>query len=351
MIVNKIPAPTWNFLRMNDATVEDVKLHTVAKFEADIPTGIMATKQQSFSLDGKTGLGEEMAKLVAENAAEIDVLSVAADIVVDEPARLTFAYENNGTALNAFELRVEDKAEMTVVMDFTSDKTASGDAGILTRYEVGNEAKLTLIQIQRLGSGYRFLNDIGGTVGEKGSFDLVQIVLGGKATYMGAFTALPDRKANLNTDIAYLLKDDETLDMNYVADHTGRKTTCDIKVSGVLRDRSQKLFRGTIDFHRGCGGSVGAELEDVLLMDETVRNKTIPIILCDEEDVEGAHGASIGKVDENVLFYLRSRGISEEEIYEMMARAKVETVLSKVKDLHTAESVRRSLGNCEKQGE
>ena len=44
-------------------------------------------------------------------------------------------------------------------------------------------------------------------------------------------------------------------------------------------------------------------------------NQTIPLILCEEEDVEGNHGATIGKLDEELLFYLESRGIPEAEVY------------------------------------
>ena len=82
-------------------------------------------------------------------------------------------------------------------------------------------------------------------------------------------------------------------------------------VNGVLRDSSQKTFRGTIDFKTGSSGAVGAETEDVLLLGETVVNKTVPLILCAEEDVKGSHGATIGQLDEEMLFYLGSRGISE----------------------------------------
>ena len=49
-----------------------------------------------------------------------------------------------------------------------------------------------------------------------------------------------------------------------------------------------------------------------------VVNQTIPLILCEEEDVEGNHGATIGKLDEELLFYLESRGMSEEAVYEMV---------------------------------
>ena len=128
--------------------------------------------------------------------------------------------------------------------------------------------------------------------------------------YQGCQTELLGNESSLQSDIGYLLQDDQRLDMNYVALHEGKRTNSEINASGVLKDASSKLFRGTIDFQHGSAESVGAEKEDVLLMGDDVVNQTIPLILCAEEDVEGNHGASIGELDEKTLFYLACRTAS-----------------------------------------
>ena len=79
-------------------------------------------------------------------------------------------------------------------------------------------------------------------------------------------------------------------------------------------------------------GSKGAETENVLLLGDDVENKTIPLILCAEEDVVGNHGATIGKPDEELLFYLESRGIPAQECYNMLAAAKLLAVCGKIPD-------------------
>ena len=95
---------------------------------------------------------------------------------------------------------------------------------------------------------------------------------------------------------------------------------------------SSKIFKGTIDFVNGSAGAVGAENEDVLLIGEKVVNKTVPLILCAEEDVEGSHGASIGRVDEANIFYMQSRGIDEEEAKRIMIKARLESVARMIPD-------------------
>ena len=68
-------------------------------------------------------------------------------------------------------------------------------------------------------------------------------------------------------------------------------------------------------------------------MDETVHNQSIPVILCSEEDVVGNHGATIGRLDENLMFYLESRGLERDELTEMMAKAKIDNVIRKIPDI------------------
>ena len=78
------------------------------------------------------------------------------------------------------------------------------------------------------------------------------------------------------------------------------------------------------DFKNGCAGSKGNEMEEVLLLSPKAVNKSIPVILCDEEDVEGEHGSTIGRLSKEVLFYMQSRGISEAEAEKIMSRAKIQ---------------------------
>ena len=93
--------------------------------------------------------------------------------------------------------------------------------------------------------------------------------------------------------------------------------------------RACKLFRGTIDLLPEAAPRAprASEQENVLLLGDGVVNQTIPLILCGEEDVEGNHGATIGRLDEKMLFYLASRGIPEEAARNLLARARIEAVV------------------------
>ena len=130
-------------------------------------------------------------------------------------------------------------------------------------------------------------------------------------------------------------------DMNYVVNHYGKKSECKMSVKGTLKDSSQKTYRGTIDFKNGCSGAIGDEQEDTLLLSPTVVNKSLPVILCDEEDVSGEHGATIGRLSEEVLFYMKSRGIAKNVAENIIARAKIQSVVSLIPDEQTVELIQK----------
>ncbi|MBE5896842.1 MAG: SufD family Fe-S cluster assembly protein [Lachnospiraceae bacterium] len=348
--INKIPSPTWNWLQMNEVKVENVQTYNKQNGETYItktetPDAVNHTVEDEFDVDVATGMGNEVANILGDAT----VHTFATEEVENEPVVIEYKFPQ-GVSASKVQLKVSSNAEMIVVQDFASDisEQESGDAAdnneinkseaaVETRYDIAAGGHLTLIQIQHLQKGMRFYNNIGGNQEAEGGFTLIQLVVGGDESYYGCFAGLQGHKSTFENRIAYLLSGTDKLDMNYDIDHTGTKTVSDVLVSGVMRDASKKLFRGTIDFHRGCAGAKGSELEDVLLMDEAVRNQTIPVILCDEEDVEGSHGASIGKLDEKMMFYMKSRGIPEEGIYEMMAKAKIDSIVNEI----PLESVRR----------
>ena len=241
-----------------------------------------------------------------------------------------------GPAAGELRFQAEAGADLTVVLDLTASGDTSGAlAALRTRAAVERDAVLRLAVLQRLDQQDTLFHDLGVRCGENARFEYVRLVLGGGTTYDGCSVALAGDRSAFAADIGYRVGSEGLLDMNCEAVHTGRRTVCAIRAAGVLRDHARKLFRGTIDFRKGCSGSVGNETEDVLLMDRTVRNSTAPAILCGEEDVEGNHGATIGRLDEALIYYLESRGMTREDIYALCARTRVDAVIRRIPDRET----------------
>lgn len=343
IIINRIPAPTYRWLGMNEVQTESFG-GVEAAADVEVPNGISAAESK-FRTDGiATGMGEAFDELFAA-AKEIKQrqFAVSRDSRVSEPLFLSYDLDGGASVLAPVFLTVGDGAACTVIVRVDAKDHAAARFASQVRARIGKQAKLTLIEVVTAPEKEVFC-DIGVEAGEGGSFRLVQLFLSGWQIFSGCRCELVGGRSAMEADIAYQVSGNDQLDMNYIANHLGEKTTSRMNVSGVLRDRAKKLFRGTIDFKRGAKGAVGNEQEDVLLIDDNVVNQTIPLILCAEEDVEGNHGATIGRLAEDLLFYLRSRGMDTEEIYEMMARARIDAVADKIAGGQTREHIRKFLG-------
>lgn len=220
-----------------------------------------------------------------------------------------------------------------------------GDEGVTNvNITAENGAAVKLVQVFDVQG--TAVSNVRAKIGENAKFELVQLYLGGDVV-SGIAADLNGRKAHFDADFGYLLNDSDSLDIELTANHYGRKTLSEINAKGVLNGSAEKVFKGTIDFKNGAVGAVGSEKEEVLLMSETAVNKTVPLILCAEEDVEGSHGASIGRLDEKQVFYMQSRGISEEKIYELAAQAKLKQILDKIDDETAVKRIKERLGRGE----
>ncbi len=235
------------------------------------------------------------------------------------------------------EYRIESGGDELIIQYNDSDNSSKRTELILDP-----NAKVRLVRV--FDRPEPAVSELKAVIAEGAELELTELYIGGRDTVSGIDVRLDGRRASFKADIAYTLSDEEKLDINLVAEHNGKKSTSEIAVGGVLSDRAAKVFKGTIDFKQGASGAVGSEREEVLLLSENVVNKTVPVILCAEEDVEGNHGATIGRIDERHIFYMKSRGIPEEKIYELTARSRLMRVIKQIESSETQKQIFEALG-------
>ena len=282
ILINRLPTRTWNRLGVNETalTWEDA---------ADLGSEQVTAAGQTVRLD-ISGDGTYSEKRVDIHAPE-------------------------GQTVTVFEtLRSEDKLL------------------VRTELHVEKNARVRLVQIQNMAQGSLLRLENNGRCAENAQVELIQILLGRGDVYSDGHFALNGTGAGFQAGIGYLGQKQQTVDLNLVVDHWGQKTTSEINAAGALKDDARKIFRGTIDFKRGSAGSVGNEQETVLMLGDGAVNKTVPLILCAEENVVGNHGATIGELDEDTLFYFESRGISAAEAENIMACAAIERLARTLQD-------------------
>lgn len=324
MTINRLPSPTWSWLHMNESSLSEIEQENRnATFSADVPKTVRYSRGRRGLEALPGGMGEDMETFTACVDAQRFVIEEGNK--EKDPLLLHLSYEEDANGIHAVELYALENSVSTVIMDYTS-RGQRGTGAVSTKVQVGKNAKVLLVQVQLLGEEFIHLNDVGTWCDEGGSVEVIQLFLGAKETYSGWKSIMSGDESHAVVKIAYMGRKKQKIDMNYVIDHEGRKTESKIMVHGVLKEQAKKLFRGTIDFKTGCIDAEGEETEDVLLLGEDVVNQTIPLILCGEERVQGNHGATIGKLDEEMLFYICSRGMTKEAAINQVAMGRIEAL-------------------------
>lgn len=263
----------------------------------------------------------------------LKVITTKKGVKVDKPVKITYrAGEDN--SLNSHIIYVSEGSELTLIEVFESENTENL-LGLQTRVYVCENASIKLVRVNLLSESTDHFDDLGFHLENDAKAELVQLELGGKRSYVGVRTELVGRKSEYRSATGYLCKGDSLLDMNFVTNEWGKKVSSNMDASGVLLDNSTKVYRGTIDFKEGAKGASGFEKEDTLLFSLSIINKSVPLILCHEEDVEGDHGATIGRIDEKLLFYIKSRGIDEKAAKQLMTEAYINAVTEQIGDDET----------------
>ena len=150
-----------------------------------------------------------------------------------------------------------------------------------------------------------------------------------------------DSAADFNA--VYFGDGNRKLDFNYVIRQRGKRTCATMNVRGALKDRCDKIFRGTLDFQRGSKGSTGRELEEVTILSPGTRNRSVPLMLAAEDEVDGHHAVSVGRLDEEKIFYLMSRGLDDSEAERLIVEAAFNPVVEKIPDENLRDKILENL--------
>ena len=166
---------------------------------------------------------------------------------------------------------------------------------------------------------------------EKSSnIDYTIVDFGGKNSITNYYSNLIGDSSNNTLNSIYLGRENQLFDLNYIGELRGQKSNINIEVQGALKDNAQKHFKGTIDFKKGCKKAKGNENESCMLLSDTAKSMALPMLLCSEEDVEGNHSTSSGKIGKKELFYIMSRGFELKEARKLMVRAKFNKILENI---------------------
>ena len=336
VLINRANVPaaqTWNRLRANSLslTVPD---------HADAGTVYLPLPRLFERIE--CGMGQEVTDYVESQAFKSDFYNVPARTKREDPIVVAVSAAQNQCANTG--IIVREGAEATVVIaafagdasdggnaPAGNDASASDDAlptsAALTRIVVEAGAKLHLIEMLGVNEDQQHLESVGLEVHQDAAVDVKQYALGGSTIGLGLTANLVGARARLDLNNRYHATHEETLDINHLVRMRGTSTRAQLTESGVLNEAAKKTLRATIDLVRGAKDAQGNEIETVMILGDDVVNKTMPVILCDEDDVAGNHGATIGSVSPEQLDYLAARGLSRQAAEQLFVRALFEDAI------------------------
>ena len=186
---------------------------------------------------------------------------------------------------------------------------------------VADGAVLTHVRVQTEAIAAFHLATIYAAVAAGGTYDSFTLNVGGRITRAETHADLNGPGAVAHLNAAQLLTGTQHADFTSVVRHAAPKGTSRQTVKNVLAGRSRGVFQGRIEVARGAQGTDGYQMNRALLLSPDAEIDTKPELEIFADDVKCSHGATVGELDPEQLFYLRSRGIPDQEARAILVRA------------------------------
>ncbi|MFL0252230.1 Fe-S cluster assembly protein SufD [Clostridium neuense] len=355
--INNIPMRTWRWLGVNNITIDrtlpEPKEYTLSITDelenSEVKVELMKKDTSSkFLPSNYEGLNEASLEQCKNNYNTGIYVNSIIDRKATKPVFINYnADEKNDLIIDNNLIIAEENSEVTVVINYSSQTSAFHNG--LTQVYAKKGSIVNLIKIQELSDNSIHLDANVAKVEDNAVVNYVEVNLGSLFNVTNYRADLNGYKSNGNIHSIYLGDKERDIDINYLINHYGKETKSNIEARGALLDESKKVFKGTLDFKKGSVKSKGQEEEYTVLLSPNVKNRSVPILLCTEEDVDGQHAASAGRIDENRLFYIMSRGFSEAEAKKLIIEAAFNPIIDKIPSdelkSNISNSIRRKLSD------
>ena len=337
--INRLPILTYRYLKTNDTKIifAAPQVSAAADFSDKTYVNVGAEFPEDFE-------GASAETLAASLAGEKYTITIPSGMQAKLTIEIKLEEQHAGYA-GAYHFLLQKGAQLELVWKLSGTETAQSSY-LASYYELEEEAELKISKLQAdLGEAtlydQRFFK-----LGKSAQADVVSAELGGKQVIVHSRGNLNGDEAALTERTVYSGTGKQHLDLFYHIDHWGKKTVSLIDGKGALAGEAKKIFRSTLDFHRGCAGSAGEEGDYAVQLSPKAKNISLPLLLCTEDNVAGNHATSAGQVSEEDVYYLMSRGFSWEEarriIVESLMRPIIDSLDPSLQET-ALEEIRRKL--------
>jgi len=297
-------------------------------------------------LEGRLDIGGAPTHFAALNTALFTDglwIDVPAGVAIEEPIELAHAIPTSsepGVVYPRVLVTVGDHAELTLVETY-----ASSNRGQLTNSVVevalGRNAKMSHARVHE-NAGFQ-VGRVDVHQDAHSGYRSTVITLGGALLRFDVRCLLQGKGAECQLDGAYLVDGEDHVDHHTLVEHEASHCRSEQTYRGIASGKGTAVFDGIVVVHRDAQKTEAHQENRNLLLSETATVHTKPHLEIDADDVICSHGATVGSLDEDQLFYLRTRGIPEDLAHAMLTYAFLEAVVDRVAHEPTRERMREAL--------
>ncbi len=268
-------------------------------------------------------------------------LYVPRGVVLDRPLHHFAALSDGGSDLGHTLVVLEDGAEATLLSESASTHPQAGGLNCgAVEIIVGDNAHLRYVNLQDWGQGTWQFGHQKAIVGKDASIQWTVGALGSRLSKVNQHVVLAGAGANCQVNGVMFTENKQHLSLHTLQHHKAPHCTSDFLYKAALQDSSRTVWRGMIKVDPGAQKTDGYQRNDNLLLSTQARADSIPGLEIEADDVRCTHGSTSGRVDEELIFYARSRGFTRTEAIQMIVTGFFQQVFDRI----TIESVRNALG-------
>jgi Fe-S cluster assembly protein SufD len=224
----------------------------------------------------------------------------------------------------------EDQSEVSLVEHFTSPDGVSSLCLGAREFYAGQGARLKLVSVQEWGDRACHIGEDWARVGRDGRIDWVTLTLGGKVSKMMVGSDVCEPNANAYLSGVFFAEGDQHFDQRTLQLHSAPDTYSNLLYKGAVKDRGHSVYQGVINAKPGAIRVDAYQMNNNLILNEGARADSLPGLEIDADDLKCSHGATMGALDPEQVFYLRSRGLGETEARRLVVGGFFEDVIAKV---------------------
>ena len=271
------------------------------------------------------------------------LLYVPRGVEIEEPLHQLSLMSDGGVDLSHTLVVIEEGASATLLAESSSlEAKGTGLHCGAVELLVAPRANLRYVNLQNWGSGVWHFAHQKALVDQDANLQWTIGVLGSRLAKVNQHVGLVGRGANAQVNGVMFSEGRQHLSYHTLQHHEAPECTSDLLYKGALQDQSRIVWRGMIKVDELAQKTDGYQRNDSLILSQEARADSIPGLEIEADDVRCTHGATTGRVDDEQVFYCRTRGMTRKEAVRMI----VAGFFQQVSDRIPMESVRVALGEA-----